>query len=75
MELDVGFPFYKDFPKPGLEVIKLEFKFRLKKALSLAACGHVSASSQSLRFFITQGQDSDDKTDQDFGDCFWSLLA
>ena len=39
---------------PGLEVIKLEFMFRLKnKAQRLAACGHVSTSSQSLRFILS----------------------
>ena len=32
----------------GLEVIKLEFILNLR----LAACGHVSASNQSLRFIF-----------------------
>ena len=38
---------------PGPKVIKLEFIIRLKKEQSLAVCGHVSASSQSLGFILS----------------------
>ena len=40
-------------PRPGPEVIKLEYSLKEKnKAKLLVACVHVSASSQSLRFFL-----------------------
>ena len=38
----------------GLKVIKHEYSLRLnKKVQGLAACGHLSASSQSLRFILS----------------------
>ena len=39
---------------PGLDVIKLEFHSQTQnKAQWLVACGHVSASNQSLRFILS----------------------
>ena len=50
--------------KPGPEVIKLEYSVSLKCKikLRLAACGHVSASSQSLRFILSLRWKSSFKT-------------
>ena len=43
-----------NYVRPGLGVIKLEYSLRLKiKAQWLAACRHVSASSQSLHFILS----------------------
>ena len=42
-------------PLPGLNVIKLKYSLKLKMKHNdwLAACGHVSASSQSLGFILS----------------------
>ena len=41
--------------QPGLEIIKLEFKLKIKHNGWLLAdmCGHMSASSQSLGFILS----------------------
>ena len=35
------------------EVMKLEYSLKLKKAQWLAACGHMSTSSQSMHFILS----------------------